>query len=125
MRAIVVLAVAVCALGCGPAAPAATSFLLTTDVSGGNPCTASESVTGVLVLDATLGLVIRDDLGVVTPIVWRQSDKARQLPGGDIEVLDSSETVIATSGNRYRIGGYRPPAWDGAFWACAGAIIPL
>ena len=125
MRAIVVLVIAVCALGCGSSAPAATSYLLTTDIAGGNRCSASEYVTGVLVHDPTLGLVIRDDQGVATHIVWRQSDSARQLPGGEIEVLDSSETVIATSGRRYRIGGYHPTAWEGAFWACAGVIIPL
>ena len=124
MRAIVVLVVAVCALGCGSSAPAATSFLLTTDISG-NPCSATEYVTGLLVNDATRGLVIRDDQGVVTHIVWRMSDSARQRPGGEIEVLDSRETVIATSGRRYRIGGYAPPAFEGAFWACAGVIIPL
>ena len=125
MRAIVVLVVAVCALGCGSSAPAATSYLLTTDIAGGQRCSASEYVTGVLVDDPTLGLVIRDDQGVATHIVWRQSDSARKLPGGEIEVLDSSETVIATSGRRYRIGGYHVPAFNGAFWACAGVIIPL
>ena len=125
MRAIVVLVIAACAAGCGSSAPAATSFLLTTDISGGNRCSPSEYVTGVLVHDPNLGLVIRDDQGVFTHVVWRTSDSARQLPGGEIEVLDSSETVIAMSGRGYRIGGYAPPAWDGAFWACAGVIIPL
>ena len=98
-------------------------FKMANDVIG-NPCTASKYVVGLLINDPDVGLAIQDDQGVITRIVWRMTDSGRQLPNGEVEVLDSSGTVVATTGHKYRIGGKVATFFGDAFWACAGVFTP-
>jgi hypothetical protein len=100
-------------------------FGIATDVlyTQGVGCTgASTYLVGVLAVDGG-NLVIQDDRGVVTPLIWRGSYSARRgLLGGEVEVMDG-RTVVATTGQRYKLGGAIAPEFGGRFWAC-GDVIP-
>jgi hypothetical protein len=63
---------------------------------------------------------------VFTELKWPSSYSLRWSPGllsGQFEVLDDMGTVLATIGQRYKIGG-TDFSGNGTFWACAD-VIPL
>ncbi len=73
------------------------------------PCSAQVCVTGVIVPGEAGDPEIRDDQGVVHPLVW-----------------GTHNTAVVDWGHRYRIGGTWFNAIGGTLWACAGAdaVIP-
>ncbi len=74
-----------------------------------DPCTASVWITGVIVGQEQGFVGLRDDRGVVYPLIW-----------------GSHNTAVVDYGRRYKIGGTWFPVFEGRFWACAGAdaVIP-
>lgn len=115
--AITTLALTLSLAGCGSEVP----FPMSADVFyvGGDKCPASTFLVGVLVIDDGR-LAIQDDEGALTRLTWRAVNRARQLPGGEVEVMDGW-TVVATTGRRYAIGGGYEAAFGG-FWACADVV---
>jgi hypothetical protein len=92
------LALAMCLLGCRSEVPfpiAADVYYVGADQEG---CSASTYLVGVLVIDRDR-LVIQDDHGVSTSLTWRGTYSARQLAGGEVEVMNGW-TVVATTGHR-------------------------
>lgn len=97
--------------GCvGSAAPSVAPLRMTTDVIG-NTCAAETWITGLIVADPSGQAAIKDDQGVVTPLIWGMHNSA-----------------VVELGRRYKIGG-QIATWLGGMrrlWACAGAdaVIP-
>jgi len=125
-------------LGCA-VMPADTPvpYGLTTDVIGPGTCGVDTYLAGPLVLFSgsrssgsitpNTGLAIQDDQYGIVPMIWHTGIGARQLPGGEVEVLDSVGTVLATTGHRYKIGGTgfpdQPWRLGKLFWVC-GEVVP-
>jgi hypothetical protein len=76
---------------------------------GWEPCPASVWITGLIVPGEAGDAEIKDDQGVVHPLVW-----------------GTHNTGVVDWGRRYRIGGKWFNADGATFWACAGAdaVIP-
>jgi hypothetical protein len=76
---------------------------------GWPPCPVSLSLTGVIVPGAAGDAELRDDQGVMHPLVW-----------------GTHNTAVVDWNRRYSIGGKWFDAVGGTFWACAGAhaVIP-
>ena len=73
------------------------------------PCAAQVWITGVILPGTAGDAEIRDDQGVVHPLVW-----------------GTHNTAVVDWNHRYRIGGKWFNADGQTFWACAGAdaVIP-
>jgi hypothetical protein len=110
-----------CLLGCGLRSPSDLPPVAKDII--GTRCAEEELLVGLLIADPKLGLVIRDDQGVMTPLLLRMRHSIRWSPDplafDQIEVVDGDGNVLATTGRRYKIGG-QIAEWAGnRFWACA------
>jgi hypothetical protein len=134
--ATIVVALALCLVGCGWLPPYGDPVQLLTGPPDGNGggCFAA-SASGLLVVDATHGTAIVGNnlpsmvgLGdVPVTVAWRPGFTARRS-GSEVEVLDPQGSVVATTGRSYLIpGGYVSAGgsslnWPGlttdVFWAC-------
>ena len=77
---------------------------LLTATIGGNACYLS-TTTGLLAADPQYGTVLRsDDESTGVPVKWPSFYRARAV-ASEIEVLDPSGRVVATTGNRYTFDG--------------------
>jgi len=116
---IATLVLALSLIGCGFARP---DVQFVQDLNDNKHCSPERFVVGQLV--ASPGLAIQDHQGVLTPLTWPSSYSLRWSPGlltGQIDVLDDAGTVLATVGQRYKIGGM-DFIGNGTFWACADVI---
>ena len=116
---IATLVLALSLIGCGFARP---DVQFVQDLNDNKHCSPERFVVGQLV--ARPGLAIQDHQGVLTPLTWPSSYSLRWSPGlltGQIDVLDDAGTVLATVGQRYKIGGM-DFIGNGTFWACADVI---
>ena len=116
-RVVATLALALCLVGCRSEVP----FTIAGDLywTGGEGCPSSTFLVGTLVIDHDR-LVLQDDQGVMTSLVWRGSYAAR-MAGDAVEIVDGW-TVVAKSGGRYKLGGHWAPQWGG--WSACGEVIP-
>jgi hypothetical protein len=110
----VTLGLAVWLAGCGlvPTSHDSSSSGAMAHMSGdlaGDPCSADVWVTGVIAPGEQGDTELRDDQGVLHPLVW-----------------GTHNTAVVDWGHRYRIGGTWFNAPGETFWACAGAdaVIP-
>jgi hypothetical protein len=132
-------------IGCSPS-PAQPVKLLTSDVAQGVNGCCVPVVSGVLVPDAEAGTALRVDgeghtvVGIrpdggltygetqeylrpvaierILPLTWPAGYTARQV-GSEIEVLDASGGVAATTGHRYICAQHV----DGSWSACIAAEL--
>lgn len=111
-RLALVLALSLAA--CGASAGGDTVKLLTGDPTPGACFT--NYAQGLLIVDAHAGTAIIDgDVGGTTAaVMWRMGFTGRRA-GSDVQVLDPTGKVVATTGRSYTIpGGY----YRDAFFAC-------
>ena len=111
-------------LGCGSAGPSVAPVVVADSI--GTSCAAEEFRVGLLIADPELGLAIRDDQNIVTPLLFRLSHDfgwSSEWPG-EFEVRDrATGTVLATTGRRYKVGG-KVADWHGnRFWTCADIFV--
>ena len=103
------VALALAVLGCqGFLASPEPTYMLAADIIH-TQCGVSTTIVGLIVVDESGRLAIRDDRGVTTPLLC-------SVHGGEVPML----------GRRYSIGG-QMAEWAGdALWACAGAehVVP-
>ena len=114
------LALALSLIGCGSVRP---DVPFGQDLIDRKDCLAEKFIVGRLV--ARPGVAIQDDQGVITGLTWPSSYSLRWSGGllaGQFDVLDDTGAVIATLGQRYRIGGV-DFSGNGTFWAC-GDVTP-
>lgn len=117
--------VVVSAAGCGGAAPPGERLqLLTGTVPGytdGGGCFTNFAL-GKLLVDPTYGTKIQDGSNGSAPVMWRPGFSGRHA-GTEIDVIDPSGVVVATTGGTYQIaGGY----WfeDPRVFVACGDVIP-
>ena len=113
-----VLVLALGSVGCGPHAGAVQ--LLTGDPLGPGAC-YTNFAEGLLVVQGS-GTAIADETAggspVTSPVMWRSGFTGRWA-GSQIEVMDPTGKVVATTGRRYRLsGGY----YQQSFFACGEAV---
>jgi hypothetical protein len=115
------LLLAVLAIGCGGGATPSLSsapigFALDTT---GNPCGVADHVVGQLAVDATDAVVLRDDRGGVTQLIWSMARGYHpRWVGREVEILDGNGAVVAVTGHRYELGGQYWSGQPGPFWVC-------
>lgn len=108
-RAVTAVALALSLTGCQEVAQSPEpTYMLAADIIH-TRCGVSATIVGVIVVDPSGHLAIRDDEGVTTRLLW-------SVHGG----------AVPKVGGRYRIGGQIAEWMGGSLWACAGAenVIP-
>ena len=130
-RAAAALALALCLVGCDWMAIGERVELLTGDPlaggSGEGACYTNWT-TGLLVVDAKYGTAIviesfpgDPEGGATIPVMWRPGYTGRRS-GSEVVVLDPAGSVVATTGNKYKLEGggwYKDPQ---PFFACGFVI---
>ena len=124
-RLITTLALGLCLLGCGSAAPRGEPVQLLTGVSG---CYAGgeQGAAGLLLVDPVHGTSFNGK-----PVMWPMGFTGLGV-GAEVEVLNSAGKVVATTGRRYFISHGPVDAADkqqllkttGAFTAAASCPYP-
>jgi hypothetical protein len=95
----IVVALALCLVGCGPIV--APVKLLTYEVDGCHPAPAA----GQLVADQQFGTALLGSAwGDVVPVAWPSGFTGRHA-GGEIEVVAPVGRVVAVTGKRYELIG--------------------
>ena len=139
--ATIVLALALCLVGCGWLPPLSDPVQLITGPPHHNGCFAAD-VSGLLVVDPTYGTAIAGNhhpsmvnLGdEPVTVAWRPGFTARRS-GSEVEVVNPQGFVVATTGRSYRfLGGYVsaggssgiewPELKTQVLWAC-GDLQPV
>ena len=105
---------------------------------GGEACHAGPQATveGVLIADPQSGTAVNVErsesewgvmpaVGSIVRVIWPTDYTGRRLFGGEVEVLDASDQVVATTGRKVVLGQQASfGETDGAFAACGGSEVP-
>ncbi len=84
---------------------------------------AAALIEGELVEDLDTGVAILDG-GSPRPVVWPTGYSARRA-GSEVQVLDASGGVVATTGEVVSMGGGAIDGGGVRWWACDRGIAPL
>jgi hypothetical protein len=106
--------------GCAAAPTPAPSIFIRFESDIGGVCVATTTLAGMLVNDPDVGLAMKDDGGNVTPVIWSftRGYSPRQA-GTQVEILDGSGRVVATTGRKYTFLGQYWLGGTNKFWVCA------
>ena len=110
------LVLAMCLLGCGLQQP---ELAFHQDLNDNKHCAPEKFLTGQL----TDRLSMQTDEEGLRSLIWPSSYSLHWAAGfatGHFVVLDDAGTVVAITGNRYKIGGVEFVAAGNAFWVCGG-----
>jgi hypothetical protein len=123
--ATIVVALALCLVGCGLLPPHGDPVQLLAGPPGGYSGCFAADVSGLLVVDPTYGTAIVANnhpsmLGlsdVPVTVAWRPGFTARRS-GSEVEVLDPQGNVVATTGRSYHFlgGGVAAGGSSGIVW---------
>ena len=84
---------------------------------------AAALIEGELVEDPDAGVAILDG-GSPRPVVWPTGYSARRV-GSEVQVLDASSGVVATTGEDVSMGGGAIDDGGVRWWACDRGIVSL